>query len=187
MPSRDKPLNRPIVYFTLQNGGRRSVTFTPSHRDRLLALTESALAATGSVRVHAFSLTGSEIRLVLEGDEPARHAFVRELSAQHRLLVHGELCGAQCLFERAYQETSIATERDLVDVTAHIHDAPLRAGLVSRATDYPWSSAAAYAGTAWIKWLTTDVIEGLRAHRSAVPPARRAPLSEPAEASHPQF
>jgi len=187
MPPRDKPLTRPVCYFTLQNGGRRSVTFTPAHRDRLMALTSSAIFAVGSVRVHAFSLTTSDIRMVVEGGEPSRRAFVRELSAQHRLLVHGELCGADCLFERPYQETAVGTERDLLDVVAHIHAAPLRAGLVSREVDYPWSSAAAYEGAAWFAWLTTELIDGLRASRKIVAPARRAPISEPAEASRPQF
>jgi len=168
------------VYFTLQNGGRRAVTFTPAHRDQLTALASGALKETAAVRIHAFSWTTSEIRMALEGPEPARLRFTRALGARHRQVIHAQLCGQDCLFERAYRASALATEQELLDVAAHIHAAPVRAGLASREADYPWSSAGAYQGTAWFHWLTTELIVGLNTRRGAGLPARRASFSEPA-------
>lgn len=180
---------RAVSYFVLQNGGRHSVTFTPAHRDRISALASSALNAITGVRVHAFSWTTSELRMVLEGGEPARRKFVRELSSQHRQALHADICGHECLFDRSPRETSVQTEQDLLHVVEHIHAAPVRAGLVSREADYPWSSSAAYEGTAWFPWLTTDFISALMSvpARPVSNFQRRAGLSEPAEASRPQF
>lgn len=180
----DGLIPNPVVYFTLQNGGRRAVSFTPDHRDDLSGLVSAALTASPAVRIHAFSWTASEIRMALEGSEPARGRFARELLLRHRDTMHAQICSHECLFERVHKETPIETDRDLLDVVEHIHTAPVRAGLAEHPSDYPWSSCGAYLGITWFPWLTTELVTGLGSarRRSAGAFVRRTALSDPSEA-----
>ena len=64
----------------------------------------------------------------------------------------------------------------------YIHLNPLKAGMVSRADDYPWSSHRAYTGQARIAWLTVDF--GLSLFGSTEESARRQYCSFMAQPSY---
>jgi len=181
--SSKSPTPGPIIYFALQNGGRRPTSFTPNHRDQLNRLVGASLAACPSSRIHAFSWTSNEIRIALEAGGALKQ-FVREMSILHRKHIHSEICGRECLFGRGYGGTPIEGERELLHVVEHIHNAPVRAGLARRAVDYQWSSCRAYLGLDRIPWLTTSVVSKLLhgARRPGSPHAPQAGFNELAEA-----
>jgi REP element-mobilizing transposase RayT len=57
-----------------------------------------------------------------------------------------KITGAQGpVWERRFDDNTILTEQELYTVVDYIHNNPVRAGIVGRATDYPWSSARKWA------------------------------------------
>ncbi|MFO8012018.1 MAG: transposase [Phycisphaerae bacterium] len=49
------------------------------------------------------------------------------------------------IWERRYDDNVIQNDRELLQVIQYIHDNPVRAGIVTRAEDYQWSSARQWA------------------------------------------
>ena len=76
------------------------------------------------------------------------------------------------LFQGRYKSIIIQNDAYLLQLSYYIHRNPLRAGIVSRLADYPWSSYKVYAyGRKTPKWLSTDLISahfagGQDRHRS---------------------
>jgi putative transposase len=174
----------PLLYFTLQNGGRNARTFGATQRDQLSDLVAEALAETAAIRAHAFSWTRSDIRIALEAGQTDLRRFVRTMASLHRDRLHDSLCGATCLFERTYGAAPLETDRDLLQAVEHIHTAPVRAGLAPYPADYGWSSCRAYLGLEVVPWLTTSTVSPLR-YRSQTGSgayAARRPVSDPSEA-----
>jgi REP element-mobilizing transposase RayT len=64
------------------------------------------------------------------------------------------------LFERRYRARLVDAERYLLSLVRYIHLNPVRAGIVSRPADYPWSSHSAYLGATCPDWLCTDPVLG---------------------------
>ncbi len=61
------------------------------------------------------------------------------------------------LWERRYDDNVIHTAEEMTSVLNYIHNNPVRAGLVARPEDYPWSSARNYAGRQQVELaVTTD-------------------------------
>jgi REP element-mobilizing transposase RayT len=52
------------------------------------------------------------------------------------------------LWERRFDDNRIDTSRELREVLEYIHDNPVRAGVVGRAEEYPWSSVHNYLSDA---------------------------------------
>ena len=63
------------------------------------------------------------------------------------------------LFEGRYKSIIIENDAYLLQLSCYIHRNPLRAGIVKRLADYPWSSYKVYAyGRKTTEWLSTDLI-----------------------------
>lgn len=63
------------------------------------------------------------------------------------------------LFQGRYKSIIIENAAYLIQLSCYIHRNPVRAGLVKRLADYPWSSYLAYCyGKPAPKWLSTDLI-----------------------------
>lgn len=63
------------------------------------------------------------------------------------------------LFQGRFKSILVENEPYLMQLSCYIHRNPLRAGIVRRLIDYPWSSYPAYAYNRWRPdWLKTDLI-----------------------------
>jgi len=63
------------------------------------------------------------------------------------------------LFQGRFKSILVQNDAYLMQLSCYIHRNPLRAGLVNRLADYPWSSYRSYAYQAsHMSWLNTDLI-----------------------------
>jgi putative transposase len=101
------------------------------------------------IALHAYALMGNHVHLLLT--EPRSGALARALS---RLGAHYvprfnrryERTGA--LWEGRHRSSLVATDQYLLAVHRYIDLNPVRAGIVAKAEEYPWSSARANLGLA---------------------------------------
>lgn len=80
--------------------------------------------------------------LVRAATETALPAFMRWLTLAHsrrRQAMHGEV-GLGTLYQGRYRSHPVAGDGHLLTVVRYIERNPVRAGLVERAADWPWSS-----------------------------------------------
>ncbi|MCP3874214.1 MAG: hypothetical protein GY699_13795 [Desulfobacteraceae bacterium] len=77
--------------------------------------------------------------------------FTRRYNIRHRRWGH--------LFQGRFKSLLIQDDAYLFRLSCYIHLNPLRAKIVTRRAEYPWSSYRAYAyGDSSPKWLSTDLI-----------------------------
>lgn len=134
-------------HHVIQRGNNRQAIFvTPADYRRMLELLEEH-ARQFEVALHAYVLMGNHLHLLVTPQ--TADGLPRMMQAVGRRYVryfndtHGR---SGTLWEGRYKSTLIETERYLLACMAYIDLNPVRAGLVSQAKDYPWSSHGHYAG-----------------------------------------
>lgn len=134
-------------HHVIQRGNNRQAIFlADADRLRMLELLEDQ-ARQNEVAVHAYVLMDNHFHLLLTpqtGDGLSRlmqavgRRYVRYFNDSHGR--------SGTLWEGRYKSTLIEAESHLLACMAYIDLNPVRAGLVTAARDYPWSSHAHYAG-----------------------------------------
>jgi len=134
-------------HHVIQRGNNRQAIFlADADRLRVLELLEDH-ARQHEVAVHAYVLMDNHFHLLLTpqtGDGLPRmmqavgRSYVRYFNDRHGR--------SGTLWEGRYKSTLIEAGSHLLACMAYIDLNPVRAGLVTLARDYPWSSHAHYAG-----------------------------------------
>ena len=134
-------------HHVIQRGNNRQAIFlTAGDYQRMLGLLEEC-AQQFDVAIHAYVLMDNHFHLLLTPQ--TREGLPRMMQAVGRRYVryfndiHGR---SGTLWEGRYKSTLIETERYLLACMAYIDLNPVRAGMVTQARDYPWSSHGHYAG-----------------------------------------
>jgi len=134
-------------HHVIQRGNNRQAIFlADADRLRMLELLEDH-ARQHEVAVHAYVLMDNHFHLLLTPQ--TGEGLSRLMQAVGRRYVryfndsHGR---SGTLWEGRYKSTLIEAERHLLACMAYIDLNPVRAGLVTAARDYPWSSHGHYAG-----------------------------------------
>lgn len=134
-------------HHVLQRGNNRQGIFTsPADYRTLLDLTQEAARKWG-VAVHAYVLMDNHFHLLATPE--AAESLPRMMQAVGRRYVRYFNDSQQrsgSLWEGRYRSTVLQAETGLLACMAYIDLNPVRAGLVSEARNYPWSSHGHYTG-----------------------------------------
>ncbi len=136
-----------LPHLVLQRGLAHAPVFADAddRRTYLAALHEAA--ANLKVVVHAYVLLDDQVRLLLT--PPSAEALSQLMQAVGRRYVsaHNRRHGrAGTLWDGRFRATVIEADGWLLTAAREIEQAPQRAGLVGRASDWPWSSAGHHLG-----------------------------------------
>ena len=134
-------------HHVIQRGNNRQAIFVdPQDYETMQALLVDS-AQKFRVAVHAYALMGNHFHLLVTPADS--EALPRMMQAVGRSYVryfnqrHGR---SGTLWEGRYRSTLIQSERYLLACMVYIDLNPVRAGLVARPTEWPWSSHAHYLG-----------------------------------------
>lgn len=112
-------------------------------------------AVTHRVDVHAWLLLDDHFHLVLTPQTAeGLGRMMQSLARRHAAEFNRRHCRTGTLWEGRYRSTLIQTERYFLACMVYIDLNPVRAGMVTQAADFPWSSHAHYTGTRQDAWLT---------------------------------
>lgn len=134
-------------YHVIQRGNNRQPIFR-SDEDRAMMreLLEQG-AARFDLAIHAYVLMDNHFHLLLtpnvDGSLPAFMQAVGRRYVRHFNDVHGR---SGTLWEGRYRSALVQSERYLLACMVYLDLNPVRAGMVARAQDHPWSSHAHYIG-----------------------------------------
>ena len=117
---------------------------------------------------HAYCLMANHYHLLMETPDANLAKGMRQLNGvytQHCNGVHGR-CGH--VFQGRYKAILVQKETYLTELARYIVLNPVRAGMVSRAEDWPWSSYRATTGGGGMSGVVAPglVAFGLRRHRA---------------------
>ena len=142
-------------HHVIQRGNNRQTIFVDTQDYETMHTLLVECAQKFRVAVHAYVLMGNHFHLLATPTDI--EALPRMMQAVGRSYVryfnqrHGR---SGTLWEGRYRSTLIQSERYLLACMAYIDLNPVRAGLVTNAADYAWSSYAHYAGIRADKLLT---------------------------------
>jgi len=109
-------------------------------------------------RVYGFCLMPNHVHLIVD---PGRDAaslgrLMKRLAGRQTRWVNRREGRRGTLWEGRYKSSPIQTELYLHRCSRYVELNPVRAGLVARPREYPWSSFAAKIGRAKLDWLDAD-------------------------------
>jgi REP element-mobilizing transposase RayT len=148
------------VYYVVQRSNARQPIFTEEADYATFERLLSTMLVRCRVRAHAFCWETDAIHLVLQISDMPVGRLMQRLSSQYARRVHRRAGELGHLFQQRYHALLIDPDVYLLRLIRHVHMLPVRSGKVTDPADYALSSHLAYAGTANVPWLTTNV--GLR-------------------------
>jgi putative transposase len=134
-------------HHVIQRGNNRQAIFVSAADYQLMLELLEENAKKFEVAIHAYVLMGNHFHLLVT--PRAQDALPKMMQAVGRRYVryfNTSQGRTGTLWEGRYKSTLIQTERYLLACMVYIDLNPVRAGLVSEARDYPWSSHRHYIG-----------------------------------------
>lgn len=147
------------AHHVIQRGNNRQPIFADdADRRFLLALLEEG-AHKFEVAVHAYVLMDNHFHLLLTpGTQEGLPQMMQAVGRRYVRYFNDRHQRSGTLWEGRYKSTLIQSERYLLACMAYIDLNPVRAGMVTQARDFPWSSHAHYIGIRTERLLTPHAL-----------------------------
>ena len=127
--------------------GNAGIRIFADNDDRRAFVADLALAAERYAwLIHAYCLMDTHFHLIVETPEPTLGSGMQRLTGRYAYGFNRRHRRYGHLFAGRYSDSVIETEAHAIVTGAYVVLNPVRAGLVSDAADWPWSSYRASAG-----------------------------------------
>ncbi len=141
-------------HIILRGNNRQAIFMDMADFHRMLALLQTHAIEQG-VQVHAYVLMSNHLHLLLTPLQNDSLPKMMQAVGRTYVLYFNKRHGRSgTLWEGRYRSALIQTERYFLACMAYIDLNPVRAGMVTQAADYPWSSHGHYIGRQNEAWLT---------------------------------
>lgn len=144
-----------LYYIVLRGAGRQPIFSADDDREHFTKVVAEQAAACG-VTVFAYCWLKSEARLAAKISGVSVNKFAQLVGKQHAQRLERDIAISGSHFEQKCRGVKVDGQTALLDLVRHIHLAPLKAGLVTDAASYPWSSHRVYLGLARAPWVATE-------------------------------
>ena len=146
-------------HHVIQRGNNRQATFVRvADYQRLLDLLDEN-ARLFEVAIHAYVLMSNHFHLLATPQTAEGLPLMMQALGRRYVRYFNDAQGRTgTLWEGRYKSTLIQTDRYLLACMAYIDLNPVRAGMVSQAADYPWSSHGHYIGRGTDKLVTPHAL-----------------------------
>ena len=144
-----------FAHHIIQRGNNREPIFvaTADYQMMLDLLEENSNKF--EVAIHAYVLMGNHFHLLATPQTADGLAQMMQAVGRRYVRYFNDRQGRSgTLWEGRFKSTLIQTERYFLACMVYIDLNPVRAGMVTQAADFPWSSHAHYTGTRQDAWLT---------------------------------
>jgi REP element-mobilizing transposase RayT len=147
------------LYHILSRGNeQRDIFFEDDDRKCFLDLL-GEISERFSVDIFAYVFMHNHYHLLLRTQKPNLSKCMQWLGTTYTRRFNINHLRSGHLFQGRYKSIIVENEAYLVRLSCYIHRNPLRANIVQRLADYPWSSYPVYAyEKKHPDWLKTDVI-----------------------------
>lgn len=144
-----------LYHVILRGNGRQDIFFDPEDRYHLYLLLQEGVTRYAH-RIHGFCLMNNHVHLAIQVGEVPLSKIMQNLAFRYTRWVNRRQQRAGHLFQGRYQAILVDAESYLLELVRYIHLNPVRAKMVKKPEDYPWSSHRAYLGAETPPWLHTQ-------------------------------
>ena len=142
----------------LRGNNRQHIVQDDRDRQKLLGLLAHH-ANDKRVDVHAYVLMDNHIHLLITPQiDAAMSKFMQSVGRAYVKWFNERWGRSGTLWEGRFRSGLVQTERHFMTCMAYIDLNPVRAGMVNRPADYPWSSHTHYVGLDTQAWLTPHAL-----------------------------
>ncbi len=133
-----------IPHHVTQRGNRRETVFFGEDDYRAYLDLISTAAARARTEIWAYCLMPNHVHFIMTPSDPdGLRATFAEAHRRYTARIHARLKVTGHLWQGRFSSTAM-DERHLMAAARYVPMNPVRAGLVHRAADWPWSSARAH-------------------------------------------
>jgi putative transposase len=171
----------PGAFYHVVNRGQRQEPIVLDRRDRERFLSDlERMAGQFHVLIHSYCLMTNHYHLILETPEGNLSRAVQWLNVSYAAYYNRRHQCAGHVFQGRFKALLVEATVYLEALSRYIHFNPVRAGLVSRAWDYEWSSCRYFVGSvAAPRWLEVNrILGGFRHTKKAAQRQYAAYVSE---------
>lgn len=146
------------LYHVLARGNNKQDIFGDvADRRHYLALVER-YHARYVFRLYAFVLMTNHVHLLVETGETPLSKIMQCLQTSYTQYFNRKYQRVGHLFQGRYKSILCERESYLLELTRYIHLNPVRAGIVQRPEQYPWSSYQSFIGRARMPCVDHDLV-----------------------------
>lgn len=152
----------PGAFYHVTSRGNEKKDIFRNNRDRekFLVYLESAAVRYGAI-IHVWCLLDNHYHLMLETPKGNLSQIMRHLNGAYTTYFNVKWQRAGHLFQGRYKAILVEADPYATELSRYIHLNPVRAGIVDRPENHPWSSYRSYIGQAEPPaWLRTELILG---------------------------
>lgn len=149
-----------LYHVTARGNERRKVYFTETDYKRFLEYVKQAAKKHGIV-LHCYVLMSNHYHLIIETPETNLSKVMHHINSSYTAYINRKRNRAGHLFQGRYKAIAVDKDSYLLELSRYIHLNPVRAGIVERPQDYPWSSYKTYISRSSDEILTEDLILGM--------------------------
>lgn len=149
-------------YHVLSRGNERRDIFSDD-KDYLKFLeTLERMVERYQLEVHAYVLMKNHYHLLVRTKAANLSRAIQWLGVTYSVSFNRRHQRSGHLFQGRFKSFFIENDRYFTTMCLYIHGNPLRAGMVKKLSEYPWSSYRAYADKRYqLSWLTTGLVLGI--------------------------
>ena len=116
-----------------------------------------------NMRLHAFCWMTNHVHMLVQVSDVPLGRLILRIAGRYARIVQAAMQTTGHLFERRYHAVLVDADSYLLTLVRYIHQNPVRAALVNRVVEYPWTSHHDYLGTRSLPWVTTSFTLGMLA------------------------
>lgn len=144
MPRPLRMVSETGIYHVMSRGSRRKVIFHDSEDKQRLINIMINKKRNGSFSLYAYCIMDNHYHLLIKEEKESLATIMKMINAAYAIYYNQKYEGIGHVFQDRYRSEAINDDTYLLGVTRYIHNNPLKAGLVKKILDYPWSSYQQY-------------------------------------------
>ncbi len=149
-----------FYHVTSRGNERREIFKSQKDQEKFLSYLESAVVRYGAV-IHGYCLMSNHYHLLLETPAGNLSQIMRHVNGAYTTYFNVKRKRAGHLFQGRYKAILIEADEYAAELSRYTHLNPVRATMVARPEEHPWSSYRCYIGQNRApEWLKTDFILG---------------------------
>lgn len=143
-----------------RGNGKQDIFFTSNDRLRWEQLLRDGLQRYNHL-LHAYCWMTNHVHVAIQAGQEPLARFIGTLLSRYAKGFNRNMGRSGHLFERRYGAKLVKDDSYLLELVRYIHQNPIRAGIVTRVSDYKWCSHHVYSGMKRQSWITTDTVLSL--------------------------
>ncbi|MDP3058442.1 MAG: transposase [bacterium] len=124
-------------YHVMMRGNNREEIFG-LERQKVYFIELMRMAA--NIEIAAFCIMDNHVHLVLKGDVADVSTEIKKINIKYAMMINREEKRTGHVFQGRFRSEEIFDDSHFLQVVRYIHNNPVKAGIVTKAADYFWSS-----------------------------------------------